>query len=210
LRKIVAVGAHPDDIELGMGGTIAKHCDKGDDVNMIVCTLGGVCGDPGSRKAEAEGAAEILGAKLRILDYPVQKLNKPNAEFQYLMKTAVEDIHPERVYVNSPFDYHQVHVAVSKCVLGAASNVRQVLYYECISSTSPDFKPNAYVEITDYIDSKLQSIGSHRSQRTRLYLQSDIVKSLARTRYVLGKLGSNPNGMAEAFTISRFTIGNDH
>jgi len=207
-KKIVSIGAHPDDVEQGMGGTVAKHSDKGDDVHVIVCTLGigGGSGDPNMREEEARVAAHILGAKLHSLDYPVLKLNKPSIEFENVMKKAIDKIDPDRVYVHSPFDYHQVHAVVSECATIAAKDVKQLLFYEDISSTNPDFKPNSYVDITNYIDLKLKSIEAHGTQSSKLYLQSNITRSLAHTRYTMGKLGSNPNGMAEAFTIHKFII----
>ena len=73
--KIVCVGAHPDDVELGMGGTITNHVKNGDRVSIILCTLGGVSGDPKSREREAYQASKVLGVNdLTILNYPVFKL----------------------------------------------------------------------------------------------------------------------------------------
>jgi LmbE family N-acetylglucosaminyl deacetylase len=209
MKRIVSVGAHPDDVEQGMGGTLAKHSHMGDEVHIIVCTLGigGSCGDQKMRKDEAVSAAGILGGHLHSLDYPVLKLNNSSTEFDRIMRKAIDDINPDRVYTHSPFDYHQVHFTVSESVTRATKNIEQVLFYEDISSTTSDFRPNAYVDITKHIDLKLKSIDMHRTQSNRLYLQSNIMKSLAYTRYSMGKIGSNPNGMAEAFTIHRFIIG---
>jgi LmbE family N-acetylglucosaminyl deacetylase len=211
VKKILTIGAHPDDVEHGMGGTVAKHSSKGDDVHIILCTLGigGECGDAKRREEEAQAAAHILGAKLHSLDYSVRKLNKPSIEFENIIRKAVDDLHPDRIYVHTPFDYHQIHAAVSECATRAAKDVKQLLFYECVSSTNPDFKPNAYVDITNYIDLKLKSVESHGTQSRRLYLQSNITRSLAYIRYSLGKLGSNPNGMAEAFAIHKFMIADN-
>jgi LmbE family N-acetylglucosaminyl deacetylase len=211
IKKIASIGAHPDDVEQGMGGTLAKHSHKGDDVHVILCTLGigGTSGDPNRRKEEARMAANILGAELHSLDYPVLKINRPSVEFENLIKQAIDEINPDRVYVHSPFDYHQIHAAVSECATRAAKDVKQLLYYEDISSTNPDFKPNAYVDITNYIGLKLKSLEAHGTQSRKLYLQSNIMRSLAYVRYSLGKLGSNPNGMAEAFTIHKFIVADN-
>ena len=81
---VASIGAHPDDVELGMGGTLAKHSQRGDDIHIILCTLGigGTSGDPKARENEASAAAKILNAKLHILDFPVVKLNRPSVEFE--------------------------------------------------------------------------------------------------------------------------------
>ena len=207
-RSIVCIGAHPDDVELGMAGTVAKHAKRGDDVLIIICTLGigGTSGDPRTREEEAKKSARILGAKVRMIDYPVVKLNMPSPEFTGILRKIIEEVQPRRIYTHSPFDYHQVHESVSDCTLKAASDVHQVLFYEVSSSTSPDFRPNAYVDITDYMHLKLQSLKSHCTQGEKIYIQEGIMKSLAHTRYVLGKIGGNPDGMAEAFSIFRFLV----
>ena len=205
--KIVSVGSHPDDVELGMGGALAKHKARGDSTHVILCTLGGVSGDPKEREEEASKATRLLGVKkLWILNYPVSKLNKPSIEFEKVIKKIIDEVGPTRVYTHSPLDYHQVHVGVSKSVLKAANEINQILFYETISSTTPDFKPNAFVDITQYINLKIKSIKLHQSQSDRFYLQPNVIRSLANTRYVWGKVGTNPKGMAEAFRIQKFIL----
>jgi LmbE family N-acetylglucosaminyl deacetylase len=207
-KTIVCIGAHPDDVELGMAGTAAKHAKRGDDVWIVICTLGigGTSGDPRIREEEAERASRIIGARLQVIDYPVIKLNGPSAEFTGILRKSIQGIMPDRIYTHGPFDYHQVHEAVSRCTLEAAPDVHQILFYEEASSTSPEFRPNAYVDITDYMHLKLQSLQSHRTQTEKLYIQENITRSLAHTRYVLGKIGTRQDGMAEAFSIFRFLV----
>ena len=203
--KIASIGAHPDDIEIGSGGTIAKHHARNDKVHAILCTFGGVSGDPAERRLEADNAAKILGvSKTHYLDYSVNKLNKPSREFATNIKAILDEISPDRIYVHSPYDYHQVHVAISKSVSSIVKDIPQVLFYETISSTTTDFKPDAFVDITNYIDLKIKSIEVHKSQSNRFYLQPSVIRSLANTRYVWGKVGENPQGLAEAFKIHKF------
>ncbi len=203
--KIVAITAHPDDVEMGVGGTLAKHVDNGDDVHVILTTLGGVVGPPQEREAEAQRAASILGIDdLQILNYPVQKLNKPNIEFVKLIKRALSELGPDRIYTHTSFDYHQVHVTVAESVMHAAKEIRQVLSCEVIASTTTDFKPNAFVDITDYIDLKIKSLSVHQTQSNKFYIQPNVIRSLANVRYVWGKVGQNPKGFAEAFVIRKF------
>jgi LmbE family N-acetylglucosaminyl deacetylase len=205
-KKIVAIGAHPDDIEMNIGGTLIKHTQRGDDVYYIVCTLGigGLSGDLKIREKETINAANILGAKLQILDFPVLKLNKPSIEFVNIIKSVLEKINPDRVYTHTPYDYHQVHITVSECVTKASQHIPQVLFFESISSGNLDFTPNAYVDISNYIDTKIKSIECHITQSKKLYLQSKVIRSFGYVRYTMGKIGSNPNGMAEAFFVHRF------
>jgi LmbE family N-acetylglucosaminyl deacetylase len=193
-----------------MGGTLAKHSDRGDEIHIIVCTLGigGISGDPKARAKEALAVAKVLNAKLHILDFPVLKLNKPSIEFEGVLKRTIDDINPYRLYTHSPFDYHQVHESVSECATNAAKDVQQVLFYEIISSTTSEFRANAYVDITDYIDKKIECIAYHNTQSSKLYMQAHMIRSLAHTRYLLGRIGTKHDGMAEAFTIRRMIIPN--
>lgn len=204
--KIIAIGAHPDDVEIGMGGTIINHVNKGDDVIIVLTTLGGVSGDPKDRKKEAKKAAKILGVtKLKILNYSVLKLNNPENEFSKLIEKIFRREKPDRVYTHSPMDFHQVHVGVSNSVVRAAKNIKQVFFYETISSTTTEFRPNGFVDITKMINQKIKSLDVHGSQSHRFYIKPNVIKSLANTRYVWGKVGSNSKGYAEAFYIYKFT-----
>ena len=205
-KKVVSIGAHPDDVEIGTGGSLAKHTDKGDDTHIILCTLGGVSGDPKVREQEALAAAGILGAHLHIIDYPVSKLNEPSYDFVKVIKKVIDEINPDRIYVHSPFDYHQVHVTVCRSAIRAAKNIKQILFYEETASTTADFKPNAFVDVTNYIDLKIKSAEVHRTQSSKIYMQPNFLRSLANTRYVLSKIGLNPNGMAEAFILYKFIL----
>jgi LmbE family N-acetylglucosaminyl deacetylase len=209
--KVLCIAAHPDDAETGMGGTIAKHVDRKDDVHILTCTLGGVHGDPATRMYEARRGASILGVKdegLYFLDYPIAKLNRPSGEFTKALKDHVDELRPDRVYVHSPHDYHQVHVTIGRTMLMLAKSelIRQLLFYEVNSSTSRDFKPDAFVDITNYIELKVNSVLAHRSQSARLYTQPNVVKSSCNIRYAREKVGTDPNGMAEAFAIAKYVI----
>jgi hypothetical protein len=80
--------------------------------------------------------------------------------------------------------------------------------FEIISSTTPEFRANAYVDITDYIHKKIECVAYHNTQSCKLYMQTHIIRSLAHTRYLIGRIGTTPDGMAEAFTIRRKLIPN--
>ena len=205
--KVVCIGAHPDDVELGMGGTIVNHIKNGDTVTIILCTLGGVSGDPQSREKETYQAAKILGVNnLKILNYPVMKLNEPKKEFTEILRKLFDEIKPDRIYTHTSSDVHQVHVGVNKSVVNASKNIDQILFYETISSTTPEFLPNAYVDITKTINQKIKSLQAHRSQSHRFYIKPNVIKSLANTRYVWGKVGPNSRGYAEAFHMYKFIL----
>jgi LmbE family N-acetylglucosaminyl deacetylase len=192
-----------------MAGTVAKHFSRGDSVHMVVCTLG--VRDPQDnmrliREKEAYEAARILGAKPHILDYPVLKLNRPSQDFEVILKKVIDDINPDRVYSHSPFDYHQVHESLSEITTKVTMNIKQLFYFEVVSSSTPDFRPNTFVDITDFIDLKVKSIQAHLTQADKIYIRSEVIKSLAHTRYIMSKMGPKSNGLAEAFIVGRFVL----
>src|SRR5687767_10056843 len=153
-----------------MGGTLAKHSKRDDEIHIILCTLGigGTSGEPKTREKEARDAAKILNAKLHILDFPVTKLNKASVEFEGTLRRTIDDINPHRVYTHSPFDYHQVHESVSECTTNAAKDIHELLFYEIISSTSPEFRANAYVDITDFMEKRIECLAHHFTQSSKL------------------------------------------
>jgi LmbE family N-acetylglucosaminyl deacetylase len=192
-----------------MAGTVAKHFSRGDNVHMVVCTLG--VRDPQDnirllREKEAYEAARILGAKPHILDYPVLKLNRPSQDFEVILKKVIDDINPDRVYAHSPFDYHQIHESVSKITTKVSIHIKQLFYFEVVSSSTSDFRPNAFVDITDFIYLKVKSIQAHLTQADRIYIRGEVIKSLAHTRYIMSKMGPKYNGLAEAFIVGRFVL----
>lgn len=203
--KVICIGSHPDDVELGMGGTIAKHVYDGDLVKTILCTMGGVCGAPKIRKQEALNAGKILGVKkIYFIDFPVSKLNTPSNLLTKIINEIFENENPDRIYTHSPLDNHQVHVNVTQSVINASKKIKQIFFYEVISSTNFDFKSNAFVDVTQFIEVKIKSIKAHKSQNLRFYLKPNVIKSLANTRYVFGKVGKNSKGFAEAFFINKY------
>jgi LmbE family N-acetylglucosaminyl deacetylase len=147
-----------------MGGTIAKHVEAGDDVLMVVATV------PSQRELrtqEARAGAEVLGARLEILDIPSDDLGvnrRTIREFDRLLTS----IDPHLVYTHWDQDSHQDHNAVSRAILAAGRRNRcSVLMYEQTipgGVTPGGFKAQSFVDITDYIDRKCRSILVHRTQ----------------------------------------------
>lgn len=163
--RVLVFGAHPDDMEIGMGGTIAKHVAIGDDLLMVVATI------PSQRELriqEARDGAEVLGARLEVLDVPPDDLGmnrRTIREFDRLFGS----VNPHLVYTHWDQDSHQDHLAVSRAVMAAGRRNRcSLLMYE---QTIPGgvvpgngFKAQSFVDISPFIDRKCQSILVHQSQ----------------------------------------------
>ncbi len=162
--KILVFGAHPDDMEVGMGGTIAKHAALGDDVLMVVATVPSL-GDV--RRSEALDGAKALGARLQLLDVPSDEFEY-NRELVRRVDGFLREFEPDVIYTQWDQDSHQDHNALSRAVISAARKNRcSLLMYE---QTIPGgivpggFRAQSFVDISDFIDHKIRSIQAHKSQ----------------------------------------------
>ena len=160
--NVLAVGSHPDDIELGCAGALARHAAAGHRVTLLVMTTGER--GPGKvdlRVREQEAAARVLGAKLLWADYADCEI--PNGpEVVGLIEDVMKSTHADVLYTHAPNDTHQDHVATAKAALSAARRLPRVLLYQGPSTTT--FEPTLFVDIDDTISTKLAALGAHASQ----------------------------------------------
>jgi LmbE family N-acetylglucosaminyl deacetylase len=178
--KVLAVGAHPDDIELGCAGTLLQHGARGDEVNLLVLTTG----EQGphaarSRISEQEDAAAFLGANLYwggFEDGAIPEGREGIMAVEAVLHRTGSDI----VYTLAPRDTHQDHRAASAITTAAARRTCRVLCYE--SPTSIGFSPNVYVDIEQQLEDKLRSIRAHTSQVLKNHLV-DLQASESQARY---------------------------
>lgn len=171
---LLVFGPHPDDIEIGLGGTIAKHAAEGRRVGLCDLTAGelGSNGSPDQRRAEAREAAEILGAAWRDnLGWPDGGISQDH------VRHAVEFIRAQRPStVAVPYwdDRHPDHVAACRVLqeavfrsglrrysaAGEAWRVDWICYYFINQSTVPSF----VVDVSAHYDTKRAALACHRTQ----------------------------------------------
>ena len=164
-RSVLAVGAHPDDIELGCGGALARHVAAGDSVAMLVVTQG-ECGpgEPAERVQEQERAAEALGIDTLLWGHGFTdcSISLQERDLVHLVEDAISRVSATVVYTHSVDDSHQDHHVVARCSLGAARFVPTVMAYGGPSALR--FSPSVFMDISDSMDKKLQAVLCHRSQ----------------------------------------------
>jgi LmbE family N-acetylglucosaminyl deacetylase len=197
--SVLAVGAHPDDIELGCGGALAVHRANGDDVAMLVLTQG-ERGPQDSlpRVREQEEAAELLGARLFWGDFEDGSVPNGRAAID-LIDRLVTELNVDVLYTHAPDDTHQDHRAAYTASMSAGRRVPRVLLYE--SPTTTEFTPNVYVDLGNALEQKLDSVRAHRSQvlKNRL-VDLEAVEAQARYRAFACRIG---HGHAEGFVAHR-------
>lgn len=176
--KVLAVGAHPDDIEIGCGGAIAGHHRAGDEIIFVILTQGQKRARPAVRRAEARAAAELLGAELIFGNYVDGELN--DRQVNDFLEPLVQSFRPDVLYVHAGSDSHADHRAVSAGTLAAGRYVPTILQYE--SPSAIGFRPAIYVDITATLPHKIHALRCHQSQlENGSRVDVDIVEAKARS-----------------------------
>jgi LmbE family N-acetylglucosaminyl deacetylase len=178
-KRVLAIGAHPDDVEIGCGGALAKHHADYDVLHILTLSRGAAGGDVNVRTVEAQDAANLVGAHLEMASLRDTGITD-GAETISIIEASIRELHPTHVYTHSLEDTHQDHRAVHTASLVAARGVPNVYCYQTPSSTV-DFKPHRFVDITHYIEQKIALIGAYKSQVDRMEsIQPDVTLSTAR------------------------------
>ena len=175
--NILAIGAHFDDIELGCGGTIAKHIKKGDKVIVFVATTSGFKDHKGklvrsNKVALKEGlqAMKILGVK----DFVQGNFETLKVEFnEELNKTIINLVKKYKintVYTHWDGDIHHDHIVVAKASLHSCRHVKNIFMYRSNWYQSTEyFNANCFVDITNFWKIKKKSIQCHKSELKRTH-----------------------------------------
>lgn len=178
---ILAIGAHPDDVELGCGATIAKEIASGKKVGILDLTRGelGTRGSAEIRDKEAAMSATILGVEVRENLGFADAFFENNKEHQLEIIKMIRKYQPDIVLCNAIDDRHIDHPKGSKLVsdacflsglrkietelnnaLQAAWRPKQVYHYIQWKNIEPDF----VVDVTGYIDTKIDAVKAYGSQ----------------------------------------------
>jgi LmbE family N-acetylglucosaminyl deacetylase len=179
-KKIVlAIGAHPDDVEFGCAGALAKHRAEGDSLNILTLSLGEIGGDSETRKIEAQNAAIIQDARLFMGNFIDTEISHTTQTIQFIEK-IVQQVQPTHIYTHSFHDNHQDHRNTYHATITACRQIPNLYCYLSPSGTV-DFKPNIFINIDGYIEIKLLVLEAYSSQcSTRQYLEPDLIRATAR------------------------------
>jgi LmbE family N-acetylglucosaminyl deacetylase len=216
------IAAHPDDEVLGIGGTIARHADAGDEVHPVIMAQGALSRATGTEceverlKTAATRAAQILGAQPpHFGGFPDQQLDRVALlDLVKFVETIAAEVQPDIVYTHHGgdinLDHQKVHGATCTAFRALpGSRVRAVYTFETVSSTewgsreqNAPFVPRHYVDITTTFERKKQALAEYAMEmRAFPHPRSmEVVECLARVR------GSEAGvHAAEAFGLQRST-----
>lgn len=204
--NILAIGAHPDDIELGCGGLLLKAAKRGHNVFMYNLTRGSASGDPQERTQELINSSKFIGARALWIDNFEDTKLSLNSEIIDHIEYFIERSSADVVYTHSPVDNHHDHRTLAAATIEAARYVPNVLSYEM--PVTRDFKPQVYYDISDVIQQKIELINIFRSQRNKMFLKSHAIKGLAQYRALQSRSNESITSV-EAFEVLKLSLEND-
>ncbi len=196
--RILAIGAHPDDLEIACGGTLAKLTDAGHIIHAIVMCDGQVGGNAAIRPNEARNGARFMGiSKIDVHKFTDTELAKHEVELVQTIENKINEFQPDVIFTHSKNDQHQDHQAVHYATLRAARRHPSVLCYESPSSTR-EFDPSFFVDLSEYVNVKVHAVEQHKDQLNKPYMGPDHVRGIAAFRGSQAKMR-----FAEGFEIVR-------
>jgi two-component system, NtrC family, response regulator HydG len=196
-ETVLAIGAHPDDVEIASGGTLAAHSAAGDLVAILTMSQGAVGGEKQQRARESQEAADIIGARLFLRDLEDTRISEGNPTIS-LIEEVVMEVEPTIVYTHSLHDFHQDHRCTHRAAMVACRRVGRVYCFQSPSATT-EYHPTHFVTIDDYVGRKLKIIDAFGSQAAiRDYMEPELITATARywARYSAG-------AFAEPFETAR-------
>ncbi|NDA62785.1 MAG: PIG-L family deacetylase [Chitinophagia bacterium] len=203
MKTIIVISAHPDDETLGAGGTLLKHKENGDEIHWLIVT--NIFENQGfskeriqARQVEIEKVAKHLCIKgVFKLDYPTMSLSSSSLiNLVPEISKIFMEVKPEVIYTLNRSDAHSDHRYLSDAVMACTKSfrypfIKKVLMYECISETEfapaffeKVFIPNYFVDITEFIDEKLEIMRIFKSELGEPPFPRSLenIKALARFR----------------------------
>ncbi len=201
--RVLAIGAHPDDIEAGCGGTLIKYAQGDHRIFLMVMTEGDKGARKGIRKREQEQAAKFLKTEkiywggYRDTELPLDR------KLIIKIERVVKEVRPDFIFVHYPEDTHQDHRNLSLSTITATRYTKNVLFYE--GPTTQNFSPTVFVDIDSVLEEKLEALRAHSSQVIKTNIEgvaiTDIIRSCANFRGIQGRVKN-----AEAFLPLRLFI----
>jgi N-acetylglucosamine malate deacetylase 1 len=178
MASILVIGPHPDDQELGMGGTIAKLVAQGHRVHLVDMTTGEPTplGDEITRARESQAAAAILGAQRTLLGLPNRQVVH-DLPSRHKLAAVIRRHRPDWLFLPYPLDAHPDHVAVTRIgedarfdakltktdIPGDPCYPKRIIYYFC-THLRLNINPTFCIDISDTLEKKMGAVAAYASQ----------------------------------------------
>ncbi|HEX76875.1 MAG TPA: hypothetical protein G4O03_00425 [Dehalococcoidia bacterium] len=196
---ILVVGAHPDDIELGLGATIHKFREV-HQIHGLVLTSGGWRGRCEEREQATVQAAEILGYTPHF--GRLEDAAFTDTEAEQAIRQKIAELKPDLVICHSSHEHHRDHQIAHLATLSASRRLPMLLFFE--GPYTRGFEPQLYVPVGDTdLEAKIEALREHaKVVEIRQYLEKRTVKALA-----IARGATVTTAYAEAFVVDRLING---
>jgi len=192
--NILAVGAHPDDIEFGCFGTLIYYSNLKHSIYFNLFSSGELLGKIEMREKEAEKSAKLIGAKIDFFRYPDANISVTNKTIDKF-REYIDEIKPDTLFIHHPYDNHQDHRATTQICLSCSDYFDKIYFYEGPSSFN--FSPKIFFIVDKQFNKKITALKTFTSQTVKPYLDIKAIEGLARYRgYQSGLYGH----LCEAFS----------
>jgi LmbE family N-acetylglucosaminyl deacetylase len=198
-NSVLAISPHPDDVELGCFGSLAAYAGHGYQVHILVMTDGGRGGDPEKRKKECLESAALIDAVVHFSGIRDCQLTE-SVETIDKVETLLRIVKPQIVFGPSGKDTHQDHRNAALAMISATRRFPDQVFAYQTPSTTVDYTPTCYFDVTDYHHIKEKAVRIHASQSERYYTAGRAMETLANYR---GLRMGNAERYLEAFEVIR-------
>jgi N-acetylglucosamine malate deacetylase 1 len=202
MASILVIGPHPDDQELGMGGSIIRLRAQGHKLHLVDMTNGEPTphGSVETRAKEAAAAAKIMGVERTLLGLTNRQVVH-NVESRHRLAAVIRVHRPDWMFVPYPIDAHPDHVAVTRIAEDARFDAKltktdipgepwypkRIIYYYC-THLRMNFNPTFCLDISEQIETKMKAIAAYDSQFARAPAVIDVVRGIS--AYFGGRIGT--------------------
>lgn len=184
--SVLCIAAHPDDEILGVGGTLVRHANEGDDVHVCILSDGvtsryenrdTATTEIKRRRDRAQKSCRILGATVSLHGFPDNSFDTvPLLDIVQTIETEIEKHEPDVIYTHHYGDLNIDHELTCRATITATrplkdSHITRVLAYETLSASewsipepSNAFQPTSFVDISPHLDVKLQALSVYENE----------------------------------------------
>ena len=185
-KTVLAIGAHPDDIEFGCGATLLRLREEGATTYSLVLSVG-ERGHDGSaagqvRIEEARAAARVIElSDIAFHNFPDTQLHEHKEAIRVAIEDALARWQPDIIFTHNGHDVHTDHRTVFDATREAARGAYTILCYEN-PNTPPAFIPDYFIDVGDYIEDKIAALARHKTQMGKSYADAAVVRATAAFR----------------------------